>query len=86
MPVVYGSKPVIRLERDGEQMGAWQCSLVNSVPCDASRSIFGVMVSGWPFMQPTQSFKSSIAINRMLGCFGTDCVQEVISMAAMAVA
>ena len=86
MPVVDGSKPVIRLEREGEQIGAWQCALVKSVPCDASRSIFGVMVLGWPLMQPIQSFKSSIAMNKMLGCFGTDCVQEVISMAAMAVA
>ncbi|MEZ5363219.1 MAG: hypothetical protein R2748_12975 [Bryobacterales bacterium] len=32
------------LAREGPQMGAWQCALVNSVPRAASRSMFGVLV------------------------------------------
>ncbi len=34
------------LVREGLQMGAWQWALVNSTPRRASRSIFGVWVSG----------------------------------------
>ena len=32
MPVVLGRSPVMTLERDGLQSGAWQWALVNSVP------------------------------------------------------
>src|SRR6056297_2091743 len=73
MPLVDGSKPEKRLARLGPQMGAWQWALVNSVPRDAKRSMFGVRASGCPPMQPTQSFRSSIAINSTLGADAVDC-------------
>lgn len=52
----------MKLVREGLQIGAWQWALVNRTPRSARRSIFGVLASGWPSRQPTQSFKSSTAI------------------------
>ena len=73
MPVVEGRSPVSRLARDGLHRGDWQCALRNTVPRAARRSMFGVCACGWPPRQPTQSFKSSMAMKRTLGfgCAGT---------------
>ena len=40
--------------------------MVNNKPRSANWSIFGVTAWGWPPRAPTQSFKSSTAMNRML--------------------
>ena len=55
------------LVRDGLQIGAWQWALRNSVPLAANASMWGVRESGWPPKQPTQSFRSSIAISKTFG-------------------
>ena len=70
MPVEPGRRPVRTLDRDGLHSGAWQWALVNSVPRAARRSMFGVFACGWPPRQPTQSFRSSMAMNRTLGRAG----------------
>src|SRR5687768_17338466 len=67
MPVDEGRNPVSKLARDGLHSGDWQCALVNSVPRAASASILGVFVCGCVFIQPTQSFRSSIEMNSTLG-------------------
>ena len=66
MPVVDGRSPISRLVRDALHPGALQCALVNNKPRSASLSMLGVTACGWPPKTPTQSFKSSIAIKRML--------------------
>lgn len=66
MPVVDGRSPISRLVRDALHPGAVQWALVNNSPRSASLSIFGVTACGWPPRTPTQSFKSSTAIKRML--------------------
>ena len=53
--------------RDGLQAGAGQCALSKRTPEAASRSRFGVLAWGCPPRQPTQSFRSSIAMNRTFG-------------------
>ena len=45
--------------------GVW--ALVNNIPRPASLSMFGVLACGCPPSTPTQSFKSSTAMNRMSG-------------------
>ena len=67
MPVLLGRLPVKVATRDGLQTGAAQWALVNNKPRFASRSMFGVLASGWPSRQPTQSFMSSAMIIRTLG-------------------
>src|SRR6185295_10671186 len=47
--------------------GACVCALVNKVPRAAMESRFGVLAWGCPPRQPIQSFRSSMAIMRMLG-------------------
>ena len=64
---MWGEMPVMMAPREGLQAGAGQCALVNSTPLAARRSRFGVFVCGWPPMQPIQSFRSSIEMNRTLG-------------------
>lgn len=53
--------------RDGPQTGAAQWASVNKTPLPAKASRCGVLTWGWPSRQPIQSFKSSIAMNRILG-------------------
>src|SRR6185437_11900595 len=55
------------LDRDGLHSGAWQWALRNSVPREARPSMFGVFACGCPPRQPTQSFRSSMAMKRTLG-------------------
>ena len=62
-----GSSEVIRLAREGLQTGAWQCAFVNNTPRFAKRSILGVRAWGCPPSTPTQSFRSSTEMRRMLG-------------------
>ena len=53
--------------RDGLQAGAGQWALVNRIPEAANRSRFGVLACGCPPRQPTQSLRSSMAMNSTLG-------------------
>src|SRR6516164_6269648 len=80
MPVVVGRSPVSTLEREGLHSGAWQCALVKSVPRRPRRSMFGVTACGWPPRQPTQSFRSSTAMNRTFG----RCSPAIVDVAAEA--
>ena len=59
--------PVKTAVRDGLQAGASQWALVKRIPEAAKRSRFGVLAWGWPPRQPTQSLRSSIAMNNRLG-------------------
>lgn len=78
MPEVEGRIPVIRLARDGLHAGAEQWALVKSTPLLARRSRFGVLTSGCPPRQPTQSFKSSIAIKSTFGLFLAEMAENTI--------
>ena len=62
--------PVIMAAREGLQSIDGTCAFEKTIPCAANRSMFGVIACGWPPKGPTQSFKSSIAINRTSGCVG----------------
>lgn len=66
MPVVEGCSPSMMAVREGLQTmdGLW--ALVNTMPRSASRSMWGVLAWECP-KGPTQSFKSSIAINNISG-------------------
>jgi len=66
-PVVDGNKTVTFDAREGVQIGAWQYAFVKRVPRVNSQSIFGVCACGCLPRHPTQSFKLSIEITRMLG-------------------
>ncbi len=66
-PVVDGRRPLISAVRDGPQWGDAVWAFMKTVPCAASRSIWGVFVFGCPPMKPTQSFKSSMEIIRTFG-------------------
>lgn len=67
MPERCGESPVKIAVREGLHAGAAQWALLNKMPDAASRSKFGVRACGCPPMQPTQSFKSSIAMKRTFG-------------------
>src|SRR5688572_1968075 len=82
MPVLDGRRPVIRLARDGLHSGAWQWALANSVPRAASASMCGVFACGCPLRQPTQSFWSSIAMNRTFGLAGEAAAAAAAAFAA----
>ena len=66
-PDTCGDIPVKTAVREGLHAGAGQCAFVNSVPEAAKRSRLGVRVWGCPPMQPIQSFRSSIEMNKTLG-------------------
>ncbi len=51
----------------GKHAAAGVCALVKSMPRAASASMFGVLVCGCPPNTPTQSLRSSMAINRTSG-------------------
>ena len=53
--------------REGLQSGAEQWAWLKETPLLASRSIWGVFAFGWPSKCPTQSRKSSTAMNNTLG-------------------
>ena len=59
--------PVMIAAREGLQIiaGAW--AFAKTMPCAASRSMFGVCVWGWPSSGPTQSLRSSIDTNKIFG-------------------
>ena len=67
MPVVDGRKPVSKLEREALQLGAEQWAFVKSNPRLAKRSMFGVRACGCPPSAPTQSLRSSTAMNNTFG-------------------
>ena len=67
MPERCGESPVKIAVREGLHEGAAQWALLNKMPEAASRSKFGVRACGCPPRQPTQSFRSSIAMKRILG-------------------
>jgi hypothetical protein len=67
MPVVDGRKPVSKLEREALQPGAEQWAFVKSNPRLAKRSMFGVRACGCPPSAPTQSLRSSTAMNNTFG-------------------
>src|SRR5690349_13274154 len=71
-PVWKGWRPLNTAAREGLQSGAAQCAFVKSTPRLARRSIFGVRACGCPPRQPTQSFRSSIAMNSTLGGAAAD--------------
>ena len=56
-----------------------QCAFVNNTPRLASASICGVLACGCPSRQPTQSFRSSIAMSRTLG-FSAANVEAAVSV------
>lgn len=64
---MWGEIPVNTAVRDGLQAGAGQWALSKRTPDAAKRSRFGVLAWGCPPRQPTQSFRSSIAMNRTFG-------------------
>jgi hypothetical protein len=64
--------PVSRLTRDGLHKGAEQYALVKETPRLARRSMLGVFAWGWPPRCPTQSRKSSTAMNSTLGGSSAD--------------
>src|SRR5688572_19288876 len=67
MPELNGCRPLNTAARDGQHSGAAHCAFEKITPRAARRSMLGVRVCGCPFRKPTQSFKSSTAMNRMFG-------------------
>ena len=65
--MVDGRNPLSKLEREALQPGAEQWALVKSVPRLARRSMFGVRACGCPPSTPTQSLRSSTAMNKTFG-------------------
>ena len=68
--------PVKTAVREGLQAGASQWALVKSTPVAAKRSRFGVLDWGCPPRQPTQSLRSSMAMNKTFG--GSAAWQEMV--------
>ena len=66
-PVLAGCSPLSRELRDAVHTACEQWALENCMPSAANRSMWGVMVCGWPPWDPVQSFKSSTEINSTLG-------------------
>src|SRR5262245_755799 len=67
MPVWNGCFPPKTAAREGEQRGAAQWALATTTPRFARRSRCGVLTCGCPPRKPTQSFRSSAAMNNTLG-------------------
>ena len=66
MPLSQAAE-VLNADRLGAHIGTVLNAAVYRIPCAASRSIWGVFVSGCPARQPTQSFRSSMAIKSTFG-------------------
>src|SRR5688572_9815280 len=67
MPVRKGCWPLNTAALEGQQSGEAQWVLAKTMPRLARRSMWGVLTCGCPFRNPTQSFKSSTAMNSTLG-------------------
>ena len=66
-PVVVGRLPNSKAVREGLHSGAAVWAFANKTPSFARSSMLGVFACGCPPRQPTQSFKSSIAMNKTFG-------------------
>ena len=63
-----GNLPVNIAEREGPHTVAGDCAFAITIaPCAFNLSRFGVFTCGFPPKTPTQSFKSSTAMNKTFG-------------------